>query len=73
MKIIRNVLLLVFCCFLYVPSAVAQNGAVIVRGEMMTFWAEWDGDLFVAFANSAALSAFCELDTETAEGEWKVI
>lgn len=73
MRTIRNILLLVFCCFLYLPSALAQNGAVIVRGEMMTFWAEWEGDLFVAFANSPALSAWCGLDTEAVEGEWKII
>jgi len=73
MRIMRNVLLLVFCCFLYVPSALAQNGAVIARGDIYTFWAEWDGDIFVAYANSLGLSAFCGLDTETVEGQWKII
>ena len=73
MKIIRSVLFLLICCFLYQPSVLAQNGAVIVRGDMFTFWAEWDGDLFVAFANSAALGAFCGLETETVEGKWKII
>ena len=73
MRIIRNVLLLVICCFLYVPSALAQNGAFIERGEMQTFFAEWDGDIFVAYANSQGLDFFCGLDTEPVEGEWKLI
>ena len=69
----RAKILLTLVVLVFSVSVSAQNGAVLERGQMHTFWAEWDGETFAAFATSNALYNICGLETDGAEAEWTII
>lgn len=45
MKFVRNLLLLSIICLFYAPIALAQNGAVVVKGEVVGAWGWKENDL----------------------------
>ncbi|MBW2594277.1 MAG: hypothetical protein JRE58_14995 [Deltaproteobacteria bacterium] len=58
MKFIRILLLLCAVCLLTTPVASAQNGAVIVRGEALFAWYDWNGESVLTVQSSDS-ELFC--------------
>ena len=58
MKFVRNLLLLSIICLFYAPIALAQNGAVVVRGEVPYGWAWKDNDLIAVGLTDVDLLCF---------------
>jgi len=59
MKIFHNSLLFLLVCLLYAPVVSAQNGAVIVRGETLYAWSDWNGESIVT-VHSSDSELFCD-------------
>lgn len=72
MRIMRNVLLLVICCFLYVPSALAQNGAVVVKDQGLFAFSEYNGDGLLAVMSSDS-EFFCNFDGDLIFYDWMTV
>ena len=69
MKFVRNLLLLSIICLLNAPIALAQNGAVIVRGQDNFGDFFWDGeDLLVVV--STDLGFFCADEVDLFPYDW---
>jgi hypothetical protein len=65
MKFVRNLLLLSIICLFYAPIALAQNGAVVVRDEVVFAWGWKDNDLIALGATD--MDNFCAPEAELDE------
>jgi len=61
MKILRNVLLFLLVGLLYAPVVSAQNGAVVLKGDTLIGWYDWNGENVLAIQSSDS-EAFCNAD-----------
>lgn len=72
MRIMHNVLLLVICCFFYVPSALAQNGAVVVKDQSLFAFSVYNGDGLLAVMSSDS-EFFCNNDGDLIFYDWMTV
>jgi hypothetical protein len=69
MKSIGIFLLLCIFCLLNTPVALAQNGAVVTKGETLIGWWDWNGEDVMAL-HSSDLEAFCDEPGDLIWTDW---
>jgi hypothetical protein len=68
-KNLRNVLLFLLVCLLYAPVASAQSGAVVIKGQDLFSWSDYNGDGLMAVQSSDS-EFFCNEDGDLIFYDW---